>query len=284
MNPTTEAVSSSSISEELTFISCGEQSCSPGRSFGPAVWEHFLLYYCVSGCGIFQAGGKSYSIGPQEGFLILPGEVSFYQADLNDPWYCLWVAFSGTQAETHLAHCALSKEQRIFCCCEPEALQTCLHQMREHTRVSYSDEFYTQGLLYQWLGLLAATATLPYQQDGPTGNKYVNKAIIYMQRNYQNGVSISELSDYVNLNRCYLTSLFQRQLQISPRDYLMHLRISKACELLYQRDLPVNQIAHSCGYPDPLAFSKAFHKLQRCSPSEYRTAKRAVKMPVLSQF
>jgi AraC family transcriptional regulator of arabinose operon len=73
-------------------------------------------------------------------------------------------------------------------------------------------------------------------------------------------------------------------MQMSPRDFLIHLRVEKACGLLYRSDLPVNQIAHSCGYPDPLAFSKAFHKLTGCSPSDYRTQKRAEKMPVLSQY
>jgi len=284
MESTAEKVDLPSVSKEFSLLFCGERACQPGHSFGPAVREHYMMYYCISGHAVFQAGGKSYTLGPQEGFLVLPEEITFYQADLNDPCHCIWIAFSGTQAETHLARCGLSGKQRVFRCKEAEALSACLQQMLEHRKLSYSDEFFLQGLLYQWFALIAADSALPYEQNGPTKNLYVNKAVEYMQQNYQNDVTIAELSDYVCLNRSYLTSLFQRQMQMSPRDFLIHLRVEKACGLLYRSDLPVNQIAHSCGYPDPLAFSKAFHKLTGCSPSDYRTQKRAEKMPVLSQY
>ena len=66
---------------ELSFLFCGRQNCAPGDSVGPAVREHYLLHFCLSGRGVYQAQGRSYAIGPGEGFLILPDEVTSYQAD-----------------------------------------------------------------------------------------------------------------------------------------------------------------------------------------------------------
>ncbi|WOC31592.1 MULTISPECIES: AraC family transcriptional regulator [Caproicibacterium] len=281
MNSTNQSASLPPVSSELNFLSCGEQHCSPAHTFGPAVQEQYLLSYCVSGHGIFQVDGEIYALNPQQGILTLPGELVFHQADLHDPWHGLWVAFSGTLAEPHLARCGLTAAQRLFHCEQPKTMQAVLQQMQAHLRLSYSDEFYLQGLLYQWLGLLAAAAALPYRQAEKAGNVYVCKAVEFMQKNYQHNISVAELSAYVGLNRSYLTFLFQREMQMAPRDYLLHLRMKKACTLLYQSELPVGQIAHSCGYPDPLAFSKAFRRQCGSSPRDYRTKTRAERMPAL---
>lgn len=53
---------------ELSFLFCGRQNCAPGDSVGPAVREHYLLHFCLSGRGVYQAQGRSYAIGPGEGF------------------------------------------------------------------------------------------------------------------------------------------------------------------------------------------------------------------------
>ena len=40
---------------ELSFLFCGRQNCAPGDSVGPAVREHYLLHFCLSGRGVYQA-------------------------------------------------------------------------------------------------------------------------------------------------------------------------------------------------------------------------------------
>ena len=71
---------------------------------------------------------------------------------------------------------------------------------------------------------------------------------------------------------------------MSPQKFLMKFRITKAAELLYNTDLPIANIAYSCGYSDPLAFSKTFKKIKGVSPKEYRdTKKETTKKFLLSQ-
>ena len=47
-------------------------------------------------------------------------------------------------------------------------------------------------------------------------------------------------------------------------------RIAKAVELLQLTKLPIESIAISCGYSDPMVFSKAFRQEKTVSPSAYR--------------
>ena len=65
---------------------CGVEACAPGHSFGPAVREYFLLHYVVRGKGIFRRGKREYTLQAGEIFVIRPGEVTYYEADMRDPW------------------------------------------------------------------------------------------------------------------------------------------------------------------------------------------------------
>lgn len=60
---------------ELTFLFCGRQDSSPGELAGPAVREHYVLYFCLEGRGEYQFRDTHCAIGPGEGFLVPPGEV-----------------------------------------------------------------------------------------------------------------------------------------------------------------------------------------------------------------
>jgi YesN/AraC family two-component response regulator len=46
--------------------------------------------------------------------------------------------------------------------------------------------------------------------------------------------------------------------------------MQKAAHLLDTTSLPIKSIAASLGYPDPLYFSRTFHKIHALSPAHYR--------------
>ena len=54
-----------------------------------------LLHYVVRGKGIFRRGKREYALQAGEIFVIRPGEVTYYEADMRDPWEYMWVAFDG---------------------------------------------------------------------------------------------------------------------------------------------------------------------------------------------
>ena len=81
---------------------------------------------------------------------------------------------------------------------------------------------------------------------------------------------VQEIADYLSLNRSYLTELFVRTLHLSPQQFLMKYRITKAVDFLTYTDLSVEHIACSCGYANISSFSKAFKKVTGISPSQYR--------------
>ena len=57
---------------------------------------------------------------------------------------------------------------------------------------------------------------------------------------------------------------------MSPQQYLMTFRLTRAAELLNTTEYSVESIAISCGYRDPAVFTKAFKRMHGLSPLKYR--------------
>ena len=222
------------------------------------------------GKGYYYVNDRKYTVEANQGFLIRPHELTFYQADEDDPWSYLWIGFDGKKVKTYLKYSGMDESNYTFSCSEMDLLNSYVNQMLNHDTLSHYNELSLQGLLFLFFAALAKSAEIPYEEDVEVDNLYISKAIEYIQKNYQNPLLVTDIANYVSLSRTYLTTIFQQTLHMSPQQFVLKFRITKASELLIHTDLPINAIAHSCGYTDPLAFSKTFKKITGLSPSQYR--------------
>ena len=213
---------------------CGYSECGPLHSFGPAVRPNYILHYIVKGRGIYQVGEDRYKLEAGQGFLIEPEVRTFYQADAEEPWTYLWIGFNGARAGDYLK------------------------------------DFLSESFLCSFFAVLAHSMELNAPVRQKSENMYVRKAVEYIQNNYSYGINVADAAAYVGVSRSYLYTLFLKTLGLSPQEYLISYRITRASQLLVISDLPVEGIAQSCGYEDPLVFSKAFKRRTGMTPTRYR--------------
>ena len=98
----------------LSVYNCGTQKCFPNYTWGPAVRDHYLIHYIVSGKGVFQDGNNQYLLQAGDGFLVLPSRLVTYSADEEDPWEYCWVGFNGADAQRFLSFTGLSADIPVF--------------------------------------------------------------------------------------------------------------------------------------------------------------------------
>ena len=249
---------------------CGCSQTEPLHSFGPASKPHYLIHFVLSGKGVFRFHDKEYHLESGYGFLIQPNELAFYQADEKEPWSYLWVGFGGSRAEEYLNAMSLSGRHPIFSCNRSEELYTIVRDMMEHNTFGVSDDLRRNGLLGVFLSVIADSTGVAAKEEEDKGNQYVKKAVSFIQSNYCNPIKVTDVAEYVCINRSYLYTLFQNYLGMSPQQFLTTFRITKARELLESTNYPIESIALSCGYSDALVFTKAFRAMKGMSPSQYR--------------
>lgn len=255
---------------DLYVTCCGCSRTEPLHSFGPALKPHYLIHYVLSGKGIFKLEGKEYPLEAGYGFVIEPGQLSFYQADEKEPWTYIWVGFLGTRAKEYVNNMGTSVRHPVFRSENSDELYEIVRDMMDHNTFGVANELRRNGLLQIFLSVVAQGAPVTRQEEGDKANQYVRRAVEFISRNFCNPVKVTDVADYVCINRSYLYTLFEKSLGMSPQQFLTTYRLTKAAEMLMIPDLPVESIALSCGYQDPLTFTKAFRQMKGISPSGYR--------------
>ena len=137
--------------ESLIVNCCGLSRTEPLHSFGPAIKPHYLIHFILSGRGRFSMGGKEYPLERGYGFLILPEELAFYQADEEDPWTYVWVGFGGALAPDIIKSMGRSLSNPIFKSEKGEELYRAVKDMMEHNTFGAANDLRRNGQLYLFL-------------------------------------------------------------------------------------------------------------------------------------
>lgn len=94
--------------------------------------------------------------------------------------------------------------------------------------------------------------------------------ISYVDENYTSPLSLAALAEDFNLNYTYCSELFKQLTGKSFSKYLNHLRIAKACTLLNNSLLSIEEISNQVGYNDYRYFLQVFKKYKEITPMNYR--------------
>lgn len=81
-------------------------------------------------------------------------------------------------------------------------------------------------------------------------------------------LDMQNVCEYGFISMSSLQRGFKKYLGVSPKQYLIKLRMNKALELLRENKLSVKEIAFACGYEDKKYFSRIFKKKYGYPPSE----------------
>lgn len=88
-------------------------------------------------------------------------------------------------------------------------------------------------------------------------------------------LKIEELAEAVNLGRTVFYGKIKSLVGVSPSDFLRHIRMQRAAELIAKSKMNFSQIAFNVGFSDPKYFTKCFKKETGMTPSEYRNHARS---------
>ncbi len=254
--------------DDLNLIEVGCQKCAPDYSFGPIIRSNYVLHYIIEGNGILYLNQKRFPVSGHQAFIIPPFVSAFYQADSNTPWHYIWIHFNGQKTSEFLNKAGISSDEPVFIpMSDSNNLEQCLCNILQHPK----DEYYCIGNLYQVFQILIDQSSRKIDEENlNTQLNYIRNTIQFIKKKYAEPIRINDIAEYCGLDRSYLSKLFKKATNYSPQEYLMHVRMTKARNLLSKGVLPIQSVAYSVGYPDPFAFSKSFKKETGYSPSEYR--------------
>lgn len=103
------------------------------------------------------------------------------------------------------------------------------------------------------------------------------KVLAHLDRHLGEHITSAQLTAIAGMSESTLFRTFHQVFQRSPIDYLIRLRIQKACELLANPELRIADIGRACGFNDGNYFARQFHHVMGCSPRVHRARNREAK-------
>lgn len=248
----------------LVIYQAGEEACSPGHGFGPAVRDHYLIHCVLTGQGTLYRGERRWKIGKSEGFLILPEEVNYYQADEEEPWHYCWVGFHGREVPGILKKCGISRDNPVFEFHDTVRIQNCIGWIQEHyTR--RNEEFLALSRLYEFFAMLKGE-----EEGAGLTVRLAQRVREYLEKNYSYGITVQDVANALSVDRSHMFRCFKEEYGISVQEYLLDYRLERAARLIGRSDMNITEIMYSCGFRDLPNFSRQFRKKYGQSPGQMR--------------
>lgn len=209
------------------------------------------LSYRVSGTGRFKIGSES--------FVTKPGDVLFLPA--NTPYK---VEYSVSESIViHFEQCNYSEVENI-CLKNSTPINLCFEHLLQVWNETHSINP-AKSLIYDIL------AKMESDQKESINDTAVSDCIRYMEEHYSDPrLDVEALCAITFISISSLQRAFIKCLAMSPKHYLIQLRMNRAFELLTKNELSVKDTAFACGFTDEKYFSRAFKKRYGFPPSHLR--------------
>ena len=261
---------------DLGMYQYGYEQCDPGHSFGPATRNHYLFHYVLSGTGTLMADNakgetQTYSIKSGQGFLIFPGQITTYYADLRLPWEYVWIEFDGLRVKEALDLTELSMNSPVYRSHSKDLREQLVNEMMYIVHHAKESPFHLIGHLYLFFDyLMQSSKSTKLVHSSKMSDFYIKEAIHFIEQNFQNHITVEEIASVCGINRSYFGKIFRKSIGRSPQEFLMNYRMVKATELLKLTSLSIAEIGSAVGYENQLHFSRAFKTVYGISPRQWR--------------
>ena len=232
-------------------------------------FEEFQIMQVVSGEGVFECAGKTYSIKVNDVVLFYPDiPHKYYPIDGQD-WILNWVCFNGNGCENVLneivndGHAVIKKIKSSKLYLDFESLADALKIDSVYAHLQAS------GILYNMFIKLVAYACDLYEDNNLSIQ--LQPVIDYMWANLPNDIIIEELSAVIGVSVSYLCRMFKSVYGTSPIKHLIMLRMLTAKNLLLMNSQrTISEISIECGYKDTSYFCAEFKKYFNMTPGSLK--------------
>ncbi|MBR2443883.1 MAG: helix-turn-helix domain-containing protein [Clostridia bacterium] len=225
--------------------------------------DYFIIYVTE---GIFNTKINNTVLNLEKGTIVLfpPKYKYHYWGEVNSKYLC--AHFTGSHAEKIL-------KDLDFPIDEPYVLENEFSPKIKSLFDKMVEQFMTKApLLHYSLACLLEEILLTIAIGKMKNNGYrtFKESIKYIHAMYAEKIQIPFLAKLEGLSNSRYITLFTKEFEKTPSEYILELRLGKACELLLTTDMSIQLIGASSGYKDPYFFSKIFKKHMGVSPQKYR--------------
>lgn len=248
--------------------------------------DHFEMVYLKRGDAIFQVSGSDVAMGSNDIIIIKPNQPHKFivRSSGGCEFLVLSFKFSNTQDEnysdvsladfiefvnddsTAFINLRLSRKNEI--------VGVMNRILREHDKQQIWGDYLCYLLIMELFILVSRTLKQEWEQSIKSRSVKLKELLCiskeYIEANYDKELSLADVAGYVFLSESYFAHTFKDEFGISPKRYLLNVRIDAAKDLLANTDQKINDIAKEIGFSSQQRFNDIFKKYEKMTPLHFR--------------
>lgn len=255
----------------------------PGRNDMKVQHYHdtYEFYLQMAGERTLILNDICYTLKPGDLYILNPFEIHYTESRGSDYYerYVINLPASFlntllTEGETRLL---LDKLESCVLHLSPEQAAEALSCFQRAERFRQKTGFLADKLLcssilqlLMFLTELTEKAGLPDILEGKSIQPEIVKVIHYINRHYQENLSLEDAAELIHLSRYHFCRLFHEATGATFLEYLYNVRLAKVHQLLLATTLPLGDIAAKCGFASTAHLSRVFREAYGMSPRSFR--------------
>jgi AraC-like DNA-binding protein len=130
------------------------------------------------------------------------------------------------------------------------------------------------ALMSHLTAFYAEQPTLVHSARGGLARWQERRAKDMLLANLDGQIGLHDLAEACGLSRAHFARAFKKAVGMPPLQWLLIQRVERAKDLLLNSMLPIDQIAHHCGFADQSHLTRAFQKIVKATPGAWRRSRR----------
>nr|WP_304219780.1 AraC family transcriptional regulator [Fredinandcohnia onubensis] len=259
----------------FSLLLSGYKRCKPDWYKPFREQPHHSLWFITKGSGEVTIDGTKYKLKPGKLVIFRPGMVCEKKTSSSNPLEFYFVRFTYAVAFEEKGHWNFERPeatsfplQGVYPITNTGNMIHVLDQIHQLSKRRGPTVAMQRKLHFHELLLMIIQ---DFRSQKITGNSTmaIDTTIDYIVNHYHEHMNLSDLAKMAGLSTSHYARLFKEYVGYSPIDYLTHVRIDRAKELLAISDFRIKEISQSVGYQDELYFSRIFKRIVGVSPTQF---------------
>lgn len=248
------------------FIVCN--TLSPGQSHDVRLRGHPVLFYVLSGCIEMRMDGETVLMNTGDFYFLDQGSGQHYRNASSENTYLYITGFHFADPVTRMRDLEIPVHGSFSDTPIVAGLFGKLHQCwMEHKPGCGMQLFSLFFNILHYISVHQAETT-----EFPPEYHRLQDLVHYIHDNcFRPELCVEDLCRQCNYSPAYLRKLFVKYLQLPPTQYIRHIRLELAKNMLVLSHKSITQIAMEVGYKDVAHFDRVFKKDTGLTPQKYRS-------------
>ena len=236
------------------------------------ILDEYQIIYISKGSGYFES--TSYSTTISEGTIILlfPGEWHRFKPEPQTGWDEFWVACNGSIIKNMERQNFINRSSPILDIGISKRVISLFSEIIERTKTEKTGyQLYISGMVIHLIGLIQYKQKQSNQKPSDRTEDIITKSQLMLREIITQNTQMETIATELNVSYAWFRKAFKNYTGISPKQYLLQLRIEQAKAMLSERDKPIKEIAFELNFESATFFSKQFKQKTGKTPIMYRS-------------